>query len=249
MEKSANTIARHKFLRLSARQRHKVLAALAAEALAKDEFGAFPARYAEMHAWCELDRYRPPSWLTPREAAVCCRDFHRRMAGLGAEPDSAAAAPVWRPTHDVTVVLDQVRTPYNAGSILRLIDNFGLANLIHATEWLRLDHPRLRKAARGCEAWIPVRYVADLPAFLAEDGRPVIGLENADGATPLPLWDPPPACLLVVGNESSGISPLIRKRCDALVRVPLAGFKRSMNVSHALAVAAAKIAASDTSAP
>ena len=244
MEKSASTIGRRTFCRLSARRQHRLLAELAETAARTGAASAFAQRYEELHTWASLDRYAPPAWLSPAEMLEECACFHRLQAGLGdAAGDRAVAAPAvsWQPTLPVTVALDQVRSPYNVGSILRLIDNAGFAGLVHSSPWLRLDHPRLQRAARGTQQWVPVRYESDLPGFLAHATVPVIGIETGPSAIPLDRWDPPRACVLLVGNESYGIAGALRRRCTAQVAVPMRGYKASMNVHHALAVVAWRI--------
>jgi tRNA G18 (ribose-2'-O)-methylase SpoU len=243
MERSVRTISRKKFQALPARRRHALLAALAGEAVADGDMRGFLHRYEELQAATSLDRYVPPPWLTDSEALEEYRAFHAALSMRPWEPIcSTGAEPIaWRPRFQVEIVIDQVRSPYNVGSILRLIDNFGLAGLVHATRGLRLDHPQLRKSARGCERWIPVRHEPDLAGWLAGASVPVIGIECTPDAVPLSQWRPPPACLLVLGNETYGMAERVRRMCCAAVRVPMFGFKTSMNVSHALAVVAQRI--------
>jgi tRNA G18 (ribose-2'-O)-methylase SpoU len=239
MEKSVWNVSRGKWDRLPVAARHRLLATLAETG--PDGYQRFLARYEELHRWSELDRYRPPSWLSPAEALDEFRNFHL-LLGAPAEcegPIGGDDAPLsWEPRFPVTVALDQVRSPYNVGSVLRLIDNFGLAGLVHASDWLRLDHPRLRRAARGAEQWIPVRCEQDLPSWLAGAGCPVVGLENGPEATPLHRWAAPARVVIVLGNETYGLAGAVRARCSELVSIPMQGYKHSMNVHHALAIAA-----------
>ncbi|MDJ0836687.1 MAG: TrmH family RNA methyltransferase [Acidobacteriota bacterium] len=243
MEKSARTISKTKFCKQPVHRRHKVLAELAREFLALGDYPGFLARYEEMHAWSELDRYRVPHWLEPEEALRDFARFHEHLSGGKTPADEviATSPPAWEPRFDVEVVLDQVRTPFNCGSVLRLIDNFGFRGLVHATPHFNPKHPQMHRAARGSEHWLPIRYEADLPAYLQNHPWPKIGIEAAPEAVPLPDWDPPPQCLLIVGNETYGIARRIRALCDQLVAVPTFGFKNSMNLSHALAVVSQKI--------
>ena len=240
MERSASNIGRAKFCKQPAPRRHKILAALAHEHMQDGDLVAFLERYEEMQRWSELDRYQAPSWLSPQEALSEFARFHEGFSGKQLSEDRAGetVALTWTPRFPVTVVLDQVRTPYNCGSILRLIDNFGFARLVHATAHLRLSHAKLKRAARGVEAWIPTKYEPDLPGWLKRQDKKVIGLEIDPNATPLNEWQPPRECILVVGNEAYGIAQSIRDCCDELVAVPTFGFKNSMNLSHAFAVAA-----------
>lgn len=241
MEKSARTINRGKFRRLSPRGQHALLAELAREARDGGEFEWFFNRYRELQSWAALDAYAPPPWLTETEALEEFIAFHSRLSFPPGTAPSGSGPVSWQPRFQVEVVLDQVRSPYNVGSVLRILDNFGFKGLVHATAWLRLDHPQLRKAARGCEQWIPVRYEPALPTFLQRADVPVIGIENDPRAIAIDRWAPADACLLVVGNESGGISAAVRTCCSQMVRVPLFGFKQSMNLHHALAVVAHRI--------
>lgn len=240
MEKSAANIGRAKFCAQTPARQHKLLATLALEF--GDDLSGFETRYAEMHRWVDLDRYTPPDWLTPHEAMVEYERFHRQLEGKTSAQLLDDDRPIsWQPRFDVTVVLDQVRTPYNAGSILRLIDNYGLRRMVHATSHFNEKHPRLQRAARGAEQWIPIEKVDDLPAWLKAQSLPIIGLEADKRAVALQDWAPPKACVVIVGNEHYGIAQNIRDLCDTLVAIPTFGYKNSMNLTHAFAVTAQKI--------
>jgi tRNA(Leu) C34 or U34 (ribose-2'-O)-methylase TrmL len=245
MDRCAETIGEKKFSRLPVRRQHALLAELAEAALETAEYRSFLERYELMHSWSALDRYTPPEWLSPAESLQEFCFFH---AGFARKPEEIElsrtdSGPIaWQALFDVTIVMDQVRSPYNVGSILRLVDNAGFAGLVHATQGLDLSHARLRRAARGAERWIPVRFVADLPAFLQQADVPVVALENCSGAVEINQWQPPKKFFLVVGNESYGIAAAVRECCEECVQIPIHGYKRSMNVHQALAIAAHRIA-------
>ncbi len=242
MEKSVRTISRRKFSKLSAFGQHQLLADMARDFLADDaDLSGFLTRYAEMHTWVDLDRYQPPNWLQPREALLELENFHQGLRGMPIPYESGITQNLsWKPRLEVEVVLDQVLSPHNIGSILRLIDNFGFRGMVHSTKSLDPNHPRLRRSARGCERWIPIRYEPELTRWLAEHPWPKVAIEADAAAIPVTQWQPPQRCLLVVGNESYGIARAIRDLCDQLVIIPMAGYKKSMNLSHALAVVAQK---------
>jgi len=244
MDRCVETIGQKKFCRLPIRRQHALLAELAARALHSGTYREFLDRYERMQAWAELDRYTPPRWLNPQEALHEFYSFHAEYARMPLDIGTSKHNPVplaWQPSFDVTIVLDQVRSPYNVGSILRLIDNAGFAGLVHASPGLDLNHPRLRRSARGSERWIPVRCVADIPALLNGSGIPVVGLENSSDAEPVDQWQPREKFLLAVGNESYGISTAVRACCTTCVCIPMHGYKKSMNVHQALAIAAHRI--------
>ena len=200
-----------------------------------------------MQSWVELDRYAPPDWLSDEEAAheyfMFHNSFSRNPIGLDSNKDLGPTEQTlsWQPRFDVTVVLDQVRSPYNAGAVLRLIDNFGFSRLVHNSSWLRLDHPQLCKAARGSEKWIPVEFQSNLIDWLKTVKLPIIGLENDLSSISIEKWQPVKSCVLIVGNEAYGIATGLRRYCDTLIKIPMFGFKQSMNLHHALAIVAHKI--------
>ncbi len=246
-EKYVETIEREKFIRLSSIRQHEYLALLARNALESGDFRFFFERYGEMQSWVELDKYSPPAYLNEEEAIHEYLLFHSSYSINPGIRKEYGNKPVkgevisWVPRFDVTIVLDQVRSPYNAGSVLRLIDNFGFRRLVHNAEWLRLDHPQLCRAARGAQNWIPVEHIPDLPEWLDRPGISVIGIENSDDAIPVEDWQPVIPCVLVIGNEVYGIAKKLRDKCKTLVKIPMFGFKQSMNLHHALAIAGYKV--------
>ena len=249
---AARQMTRKKYEKLSAKKKHELLAALALDTLSgRGTFSDFVARYKVLQAWAPMDCYTPPGWLKAPEALQEYASFHNRFTPTPVAAQSrtmpSESGPLnWAWRFDVTVVMDQVVNPYNVGSLLRLMDNFGFRELVHATPTLSLDHPHLKKASRGCDNWIPITYRADLVSFLRESEHPVIGLETGDQAVSLLNWEPPLPCTIVLGNETYGISSEIRDACHAFVRIPMAGFKASMNVTHAFAVLAYCISESGT---
>ncbi|MCB1042158.1 MAG: hypothetical protein KDC35_04435 [Acidobacteria bacterium] len=235
MEKSANRIALYKFRKLSARQQHKVLMALALE-WAQGSLDGFLARYHELLEGVSLDRYQAPVWLDDAEQLDSFARFHRLAAGL-ADDESNEHHLAWQPKYPVELVVDQVRSPYNLGSLVRLIDNLGFERLVYGHAWFPLDHPRFRKTARGSERWIPLAYQPNLPDYLASCGRHVAALELGGAMVPLREWTPKAPLSLVVGHEEHGISDAILALCAEHVAIPMHGNKYSMNVAAACAIA------------
>ena len=86
-----------------------------------------------------------------------------------------------------------------------------------------------------------MRYEKDLPTYLTAAAVPVIAIENEPEAVTIGQWVPPKECILVLGNEEYGIAATLRNCCSASVRIPMFGFKKSMNVHHALAVVGQRI--------
>jgi len=256
MEKSAKTIGCRKFQRLTLGQKHKVLASLARQA--HDQMAGeqseecraaqaecFLARYRLMLSWTSIDHYLPPHRLGPQRILEECCHFHARLAGnQRPEGEAMHSQPPWHPTVPGLVVADHVRTPYNLGSLLRLVDNFGLEGLVHCGPAVASDHPQLVKAARGCQQWIPFRQVEDLPTWLGQQDRMLIALENTPTASDLASWKPQGPFLVLLGNEQHGLDKSLLEKCHLHLAIPMLGSKASMNVSHAFAVFAYHVAIS-----
>lgn len=235
-------VSQKKFNKLSSKKQHELIGAMAVDCLQTGQYKEFLSRYETLQSWAELDRYLPPGWLSEKESLREFFLFHSSFSSTSTvlkefkQNDGENVS--WQPVFDVSVMVDQIRSPFNAGAILRIIDNFGFKEFIHSTATLKFDHPQLVKSARGCERWVPVRYEEDPIGFLESADVPVIGIEKTEDAVNIQEWVPPEKCILVAGNEEYGISEAILKKCTQTVQIPMYGFKKSMNVHHAVAIVA-----------
>ena len=151
---------------------------------------------------------------------------------------AALDLPARRPIH---VVLDNVRSAFNVGSIFRTSDAAGIAHL-HLCGWTAWPpHPKIEKTSLGSHEWVPwSRYerteqaIADLKAR----GIPIVGLETCERAVSLSGFAWPYPVAVVFGHEIVGIMEEIERACDQLVRIPMVGHKNSINVASAFAVVA-----------
>jgi tRNA (guanosine-2'-O-)-methyltransferase len=102
------------------------------------------------------------------------------------------------------------------------------------------DHPKVGKTALGTERFFTTVDAANAVDAVAEaraDGYRVVGLELADGATPLHETDLRGDVCLVVGNEDHGISKATLAACDAVAYLPQLGKVGSLNVATATSIA------------
>lgn len=144
----------------------------------------------------------------------------------------------------VEALLDNIRSVYNVGSIFRTADGAGLRHLHLCGITPPPDHPKTAKTALGAEqvvAWTQYRNGLDTAVTLQERGCQLWVIEDSPQAeslfaAPLSLDGPP--IVLVVGNEIAGVDPGILTRCDRILRIPMMGWKNSLNVASAFAVAA-----------
>jgi 23S rRNA (guanosine2251-2'-O)-methyltransferase len=137
------------------------------------------------------------------------------------------------------VLLDQVTDPHNMGAIMRSACAFGADGVIvqsrHAPELSGI----VAKTASGAVEHLPVIYETNLARAidsLKEAGFFALALDERGEKT---LADAPSfeKTVLVLGAEGPGLRPLVRDKCDVLLRLPTPGPLSSLNVSNAAAVA------------
>lgn len=147
---------------------------------------------------------------------------------------------------ELVLVLDNIRSLHNVGSMFRTADGFGVSKIFLCGYTGTPEQPKLTKVSLGAEnsvAWEKVGPTWRAVERLREEGYTVIGLEKRAGAVDVAQYRPPvagggaPRLALVVGNEVNGLSPALQRRLDAVVEIPMVGIKESFNVSVACAVA------------
>jgi TrmH family RNA methyltransferase len=137
-------------------------------------------------------------------------------------------------TLPLTVYLEDIRSPFNVGSIFRTAEAFGAARILISPRTPLPTHPRAARTALGTETAIPWE-IAELSSVA--EGLPVFALET--GGTPLSRFRFPDAGTVLLGSEELGLSPEALSLADrslGRVTIPLAGAKRSLNVSVAFGI-------------
>ena len=159
-------------------------------------------------------------------------DCVRIITGDRDAPPTAVSLPV-------TVVLDNLRSAFNVGNILRVADAVRVSGVVTCGYTASPPHPKLAKTARGCDTVVPCRPAPNTAAALGElrrQGCRIYGVETA--ATATVFWETsfvyPMA--LVFGNEALGLSEDTLSACDAFVALPAYGMKNSINVGNCAAV-------------
>ena len=140
------------------------------------------------------------------------------------------------------VLLDNLRSLFNVGSIFRSAEGAGLRHLYLCGITPTPENPKLAKTSLGAESvvgWSHHNNAVDLAQQLLCDGRRLWALDVEEKAQSLFAVEPPdPSVVLVVGNEVSGIDPELYALCERTVCIPMAGMKRSLNVAVAFGIAA-----------
>lgn len=136
----------------------------------------------------------------------------------------------------VTVVLDDVRSRHNVGSIFRTADAFGVERLLLCGFTPCPPHREIEKTALGATLSVPWCHETDALAAvlrLRAEGYRVIAVEQTKWAVPVGEFvvDSNTPLALVLGNELHGVSDALIQAVDACLVVPQRGAKHSLNVS------------------
>jgi tRNA G18 (ribose-2'-O)-methylase SpoU len=142
------------------------------------------------------------------------------------------------------VVLDNVRSLYNTGAILRTADGAGVERVVLCGITPRPDQGTrqrraIAKTALGAEDTVAWEYASDTHAALASltaSGYHTVAVETAPEAVDLFEWTPIWPVCLVFGHEREGVSADVVPGIQTVVRIPMLGRKRSLNVASAAAV-------------
>ncbi len=145
------------------------------------------------------------------------------------------------PQFPFTVVLNNIRSLHNVGSIFRTCDGVGIKKL-----WLcgitgYPPNAQLAKTALGAEGRVNWEYRADVYSILEElkaKNYKIVLLEQTTESIPHDEFESTGPVCLVVGNEIEGVAQSIVPLCDAAVEIEMAGLKNSLNVSVAFGIMA-----------
>lgn len=135
------------------------------------------------------------------------------------------------------VYLEDLRSPFNVGSILRTAEAFGMSRVVLSPMTPGPAHPRVARSARGAESRLEV-VTEGLSPGDPPGPAPLFALET--GGTALDDFEFPPEGIMVVGSEELGVSPELLDRCRreaGVLSIDTPGPKLSMNVGVAAGIA------------
>lgn len=142
---------------------------------------------------------------------------------------------------EVKVILHNIRSLHNVGSVFRSADAFGISELILSGYTATPPRPEINKTAIGAEEFMKWKYVEhpnNIIADLKQNGYTVLGMEQTDHSISLNKLDinKYAKICIVMGNEVTGIDDDVLPLLDECVAIPQFGQKHSLNVSVAAAV-------------
>jgi 23S rRNA (guanosine2251-2'-O)-methyltransferase len=213
----------------------------------------FFEKYLKIQSWLgqPVDTIvRPTSYLKWIEFVSDQFHEHRKLSGKGlAEADFLPKVATgdrsrggrWTPGVPYRVALDNMRSAFNVGSIIRVIDAVRFESILLSGNAPGKEHAQVLKTAMGCADWIPQKRYKVLQYALKRAknrGYAVIGIETIPESGSYLQFSWPEKGIVVLGNEEFGISEEVLKVCDDFVHLPMYGYKNSINVANAFAVIA-----------
>lgn len=148
------------------------------------------------------------------------------------------------PRNPIFVILDNLRSAFNVGSIFRTADGVLVSKIYLCGITAHPPHPKLEKTALGVIPFVPWEYRERAEEAISEmkaQGVRVVALETTEQSEC--IWDyrfPSPVCL-VLGNEVTGLSPSVLSLADEVIEIPLMGYKNSINVAVAFGIAVCEV--------
>ncbi len=136
------------------------------------------------------------------------------------------------------VICDELSDPHNLGAILRSAECAGAHGVIIPKRRSVGLTATVAKASAGAVEYMKVARVTNINSAISElkdKGVWVFGTA-AEGSIPMYQADLSGPAAIVIGNEGDGMSPLVRKNCDVMVSIPMAGRISSLNASAAASI-------------
>jgi len=142
----------------------------------------------------------------------------------------------------IQVVLHNIRSAYNVGSIFRTADAVGVEK-IYLTGYTPnpAKDKKIGKTALGAEnyvSWKAYKNLSHLLKKLKKEGYKIIAIEQSEKSIPYYKFKQKFDIVLILGNEVRGLNKKILEKCDFVLEIPMFGKKESLNVSVAFAVVA-----------
>ena len=141
------------------------------------------------------------------------------------------------PENPLIVVLESVEKPGNLGAVLRSADAAGAHAVLIGDPLTDIFNPNLIRSSIGAVFTVPVVAApsADIIAFLKARGIQILTAQLQDSSFYYDV-DMQRGTALVMGTESTGLTPLWREAADAHIRIPMLGRLDSLNVSVSAAI-------------
>ena len=136
----------------------------------------------------------------------------------------------------VVVILDNIRSMHNIGSVFRTADAFRIEKIYLCGITASPPHKEIRKTALGATEsvkWEHVKEIGDLILKLKSENFKVLAIEQTEGSKKLSEFNliPDEKYAVVFGNEVDGVQQEVINQSDFCLEIPQSGTKHSLNVS------------------
>jgi tRNA G18 (ribose-2'-O)-methylase SpoU len=151
----------------------------------------------------------------------------------------------------LAVILSDIRSVHNVGSIFRTADGAGVEKIyccgytpspLDRFGCVRPDFAKVSLGAEQSVAWEASKSVARTITKLKKEGWKIFAVEQAKNSIQYDKVPKKDLCgakiALVMGNEVGGVPPAVLKKCDAVLEIPMCGAKESLNVAVAFGIVA-----------
>jgi tRNA G18 (ribose-2'-O)-methylase SpoU len=148
------------------------------------------------------------------------------------------------PRNGIHIILDNLRSAFNVGSIFRLCDAMRVSGLYLCGYTPHPPHFKLDKTSLGTTDYVPWKWfetTAEALCYCKSINLPVWAAETTTRSKMVHEVVFPENLAIVFGNEALGISRPVLDMCDEFIQIPLYGFKNSINVATSCAVIGFKI--------
>lgn len=172
-------------------------------------------------------------------SSLCNNASHQGVVAVGAYSEYISVEELLeisrkKGTKPFIIICDEIEDPHNLGAIIRTAESAGADGIIIPKRHCASISPTVYKTSAGAVSWLPVAKVSNLASaidFLKENNVWIYGTD-ASGED-YTKTDFTGACAIVIGSEGFGMSRLVQKKCDFLVKLPMFGKITSLNASVA----------------
>jgi tRNA G18 (ribose-2'-O)-methylase SpoU len=145
-----------------------------------------------------------------------------------------------RKAFPIALVLDNIRSAFNVGSMFRTAETAGIQELVTCGITAHPPHPKLQKTALTALDLVPTRHFEETTVAvqkLREEGYKIVSLETTTLSKKYTeICFPIEKTAVIVGNELTGVDPRILEKSDMIIEIPVYGVKNSLNVASAASI-------------
>ena len=140
----------------------------------------------------------------------------------------------------ISVILHNIRSAHNVGSIFRTADGAGVSNIYLSgytpapLDRFGRENTEIAKTSLGATHTVPHESVADIQVLIQKlkvAGATVVAVEQGKDAVDYRKYSPDADTVFIFGNEITGVESEVLAEVDACVHIPMSGMKESLNVS------------------